>query len=283
VALKRQLLEGESAIVFLSVGLGGRAMKKILIGIAAIIASIGTSAFAADMPLKAPPPSPAPAWTWTGFYVGVHAGGGWSRGDLRADYLPFPLFGLNPTLASSSSSNALGGGQAGYNWMAAPNFLIGVEGDISKTDIDSSITVIPTAFATGLPVPAQPTSWTRNLEWLASARARLGYTPTPNTLLYVTGGGAWGGFNYNASFVNPLAGSNNWMNPFSKTDSGYVVGGGAELMVAAHWTVRAEYLFYHLSGTSNLANNPVFPTFPILFIWNSTNTNVVRFGGNYKF
>jgi hypothetical protein len=51
------------------------------------------------MLLKAPPPPPAPAWTWTGFYVGVHAGGGWSRGNLRADHLPFPLFGLNPTLA----------------------------------------------------------------------------------------------------------------------------------------------------------------------------------------
>jgi hypothetical protein len=144
---------------------------------------------------------------------------------------------------------------------------------------------MPTAFGTGLPVPAQPTTWTRNLEWLASARVRLGYTPTPNALLYVTGGGAWGGFNHNASFVNPLAGSNNWMNPFSKTDSGYVVGGGAELMVAAHWTVRAEFFFYHLSGTSNLANIPSsrhsrscsFGTRPILTSFVSVGTINGRF------
>jgi outer membrane immunogenic protein len=258
-------------------------MERLLIAGTTLIALLGTPALAADMAVKAPPPPPAPAWSWTGFYIGVHAGGGWSRGDLRADYLPFPEFGLNPTLATSNGSGALGGGQAGYNWMAAPSWLIGVEGDVSKTRINSSLTAIPTAFVTGLPVPAQPTTWSRNLEWLASARARLGYTPTPNMLLYVTGGAAWGGFNYNASFVNLTAGSNNWMAPFSKTDSGYVVGGGAEWMVAAHWMLRAEYLFYHLSGTSNLATNPVFTINPIQFTWNSTNTNVVRVGASYKF
>jgi len=253
----------------------------VLAATALLIAAPLSTAGAADMRLKAPPS--APAWTWTGFYIGAHAGGGWSKGDLRADYLPFPTFGLFPTVATSSGSGALGGGQAGYNWMAAPNWLIGVEGDFSKTGINSSLTVSPTSFPTGLPNLVQPTTWTRNLEWLASARARLGYTPTPNMLLYVTGGAAWGGFNYNGSFVNTAPGSNNWMAPFSKTDSGYVVGGGAEWMVAAHWVLRGEYLFYRLSGASNLANNPVFPTFPVLFTWNSTNTSVVRVGASYKF
>jgi outer membrane immunogenic protein len=250
-----------------------------IIGVAALASIIAVPAFAADMALKAPPP----AWSWTGFYVGVHAGGGWSRGNLEADYLPFPIFGLNPTLATSSGAGALGGGQAGYNWMAAPNWLIGVEGDVSKTHINSSLTAIPIENATGLPDPAQPTTWTRNLDWLASARARLGYTPTPTVLLYVTGGAAWGGFDYNAAFVNNTPGSNNWMAPFRKTDSGYVVGGGAEWMVAAHWMLRAEYLFYHLSGASNLASNPAFPINPIQFTWNPTNTNVVRVGASYKF
>ena len=41
-------------------------MNKILIGIAAAVALIGTPALAADMPLKAPPPPPA-VFSWTGF------------------------------------------------------------------------------------------------------------------------------------------------------------------------------------------------------------------------
>jgi outer membrane immunogenic protein len=263
----------------------GWAMKRnvicVLAATALLIAKPLSTAGAADMRLKAPPP--APALTWTGFYVGAHGGVGWSRGDVRADYLPTPTFGLFPTLATSSGSGALGGGQVGYNWMAAPNWLIGVEGDVSKTGIKSSLTVAPALFPSGLPNTAQPTSWTRDLQWLASARARIGYTPTPNMLLYVTGGAAWGKFDYNASFVNTAPGSNNWMAPFSKTDSGYVVGGGAEWMVAAHWMLRGEYLFYRLSGTSNLASNPVFTAFPIQFTWNSTNTSVVRVAASYKF
>jgi hypothetical protein len=50
-----------------------------------------------------------------------------------------------------------------------------------------------------------------------------------------------------------------------------------------NWTVRAEYLYYRLSGKSNLATNPVFPAFPILFSWNATDTHTVRVGVNYKF
>jgi len=138
---------------FLQMKQSGVAMKRTLIIVAALATLIGTPALAADMALKAPPPPP-PAPSWTGFYIGVHAGGGWNRGNLRADYLPFPTFGVNPTLATSTGSGALGGGQVGYNWQAGPNWVVGVEGDISKTGINSTLIVIPTAFATGLPIPA---------------------------------------------------------------------------------------------------------------------------------
>ncbi len=37
------------------------------------------SAFAADMPLKAPPPPPAPVFTWTGCYLGGSVGGIWRQ------------------------------------------------------------------------------------------------------------------------------------------------------------------------------------------------------------
>lgn len=224
----------------------------------------------------------APAKSWDGFYIGLHLGGGQNSGDLRADYLPFPAFGVSPTLANSKASGFLGGAQLGYNWTFAPRWLLGVEGDYSWTRMNSSLTVIPTTIG-GVPLPAQPTSWTRNLTWLASARARLGYMVMPDLLAYATGGAAWGGFDYNGSFVNTAVGSNNWVAPFTATSSGYVVGGGLEWMLAPHWLLRGEYLFYHLQGKSNLATNPTFPTFPIQFTWDATNTHVGRVAISYLF
>ncbi|MEH2570471.1 outer membrane protein [Bradyrhizobium sp. AZCC 2289] len=260
------------------------AFAKSILSLALAVSTIG-SASAADQaarPYTKAPPIVSPAYDWSGFYIGVNVGGAWNKGDLRADYLPFPGFGLAPTLTSSQGSGVIGGVHGGYNWAFASKWVLGVEGDYSAADVNSSIRVIPVSTA-GVPDPAQPTSFTRNLKWLASARVRAGYTVVPNVLLYVTGGGAWGGFDYNASFVNTLPGSNNWSNPFSATSSGYVVGGGGEWMLTNNWILRAEYLFYHLSGKSNLANNPAFPTFPILFSWNATDTHVARVGVSYKF
>jgi outer membrane immunogenic protein len=237
------------------------------------------------MAVKAPPPAPPPpAPTWTGFYIGGHVGGGENSGDLRADYLPFPHFGANPTLTSSSAGGFLGGFQAGYNWQFAPTWVVGVEGDFSWTRMNSDITVIGTTVG-GAPMVLQPTSFTRDLHWLASARARFGYTVTPNLLLYATGGAAWGRFSLNGSFFSEkiFGIGNDWNAPFDATSTGYVVGGGAEWLFAPHWMLRAEYLFYRLDGKSNLANNPEFLPFPILFSWNATDTHVGRVAMSYKF
>lgn len=257
-------------------------MKKSFIVGAAAAAILAAPAMAADLPVKAPAYK-APAYDWTGFYIGGHVGGGRNSGNLRADYLPFPNFNVFPTLANSSATGVLGGVQAGYNWQFASRWVLGVEGDFSGTRMNSSLTVVPQSIIPPVLIPNQPTTWSRNLNWLATARARLGYTVAPAVLLYATGGAAWGGFDYNASFVNTAPGSNNWANPFSATSSGYVVGGGGEWMLTNNWTVRAEYLYYRLSGKSNLATNPTFPTFPILFAWNATDTHTFRVGVNYKF
>jgi outer membrane immunogenic protein len=259
--------------------------SKFIISAVALGAFLGIgAASAADLPMHTKAPVIAsPVYDWSGFYIGVNAGGGWNRGDLRADYLPSPSFGLNPTLTSSTGGGVVGGVHAGYNWAVGSGWVAGFEGDFSGASINSSATVIPTLFGTTVPQTSQPTSFSRNLNWLATARARFGYAVKPTLLLYVTGGGAWGSFDYNASFVNIAPGSNNWVAPFSATSSGYVVGGGGEWMVTNNWMVRAEYLYYRLSGKSNLASNPVFPTFPILFSWNATDTHTVRVGLSYKF
>jgi outer membrane immunogenic protein len=257
-------------------------LVRMTLAAAGLAVSAG-AAFSADLPTKAPAAIVAPVKSWNGFYIGLHLGGGRNSGDLRADYLPFPTFNVFPDTASSSASGFLGGVQAGYNWQFRNNWVAGVEGDVSGTRMNSTQTVIPNQIAPPAALPNQPTTWTRNLRWLASARARLGYLVTPDVLAYATGGAAWGGFDYEGTFVNTTAGSNNWSNPFSATSSGYVVGGGVEWMFAPHWLLRGEYLFYRLQGKDQLATNPRFPTFPIQFTWGRTDTHVGRVAISYLF
>ena len=115
-------------------------MKKLATAIAAI-ALIGTPAFAADMAVKAPPAAPAPVPTWTGFYGGIQFGGAWS--DEAVNYSP-----NDPAAAAVLSGNAVSpsqpaangyripqsgpvdGFEAGYNWQAGSNWLVGVEADL---------------------------------------------------------------------------------------------------------------------------------------------------------
>ena len=58
-------------------------MKKVLLGgVALITLGLAGSAFAADMPVKAPPV--APTNTWTGFYIGVDFGGIYGMHNTKA-------------------------------------------------------------------------------------------------------------------------------------------------------------------------------------------------------
>ena len=93
----------------------------------------------------------------------------------------------------------VGGVQLGYNWQASA-IVYGVEGDISLTGADS-------------------------IDWLASARGRLGYLIQPSLLLYGTAG---------------VGGSDD--------DAGFVYGLGVESQLTYATTGRIEYLEYDSDG-----------------------------------
>ncbi|WP_442882087.1 outer membrane protein, partial [Devosia sp.] len=166
----------------------------LLAGVAAAALIVAGPALAADLPLKAPPPKVDP-WTWSGFYLGGHAGYGWSHDpqSVAADdpfFLgKFPGFGV----AGYDGKGWLAGFHAGANWQDG-RIVGGLEIDLSATGIKgySTATVGPMPGLGGIPnIVSGSAHSSGRFEWLGSARARLGYLATPDILLYGTGGLAW--------------------------------------------------------------------------------------------
>ena len=126
---------------------------------------------------------------------------------------------------------------------------------------------------------------------LASLRGRLGYVGWANTLFYATGGVAWEEEHFSGLENNrPPTFATDFLSVAntSKTSTGWVAGAGAEAMVAPHFLVRAEYLYYGFNNSgataqANLQPNP--GAFPLPFQYNfaSQNIQVVRVGASYKF
>jgi outer membrane immunogenic protein len=198
-------------------------MKKLLLASVAIM-TISASALAADLPRRsAAPYSPAPttsvvtavpSFTWVGFYAGLHAGYVWS--DITTRVTP-PL--------TVDGDGFMFGAQAGYNAQFGA-LVAGVEGDISWTDVGGS--------ATG----AGGTSFHADLDWLATARGRLGVS-FDRALVYGTAGFAFGDTNYRVA-SGGVAGAS------SDVSTGYALGAGVEWAFTNNLTAKAEWLYYDL-------------------------------------
>jgi outer membrane immunogenic protein len=241
-------------------------MKRISLAISLVLLgtmSVSAADLAARPYTKAPPPVVA-VYNWTGFYIGLNAGyhdidmGRYSAVPADADTAAFfwtnnPCFAAgfcNPNRGGSSNGGFIGGGQIGYNWQAS-NFVFGLEADIQG----SSAGATDRLFWNQAPFPAGTTytsEATTKMDWLATFRARAGVLVTPQTLLYITGGGAVAEVNrswsqqYDVGDVTAgrTAGSD------SSTNWGWTVGAGVEWAAFANWTLGAEYLFVRLEGNT---------------------------------
>jgi outer membrane immunogenic protein len=237
---------------------------------------------AADMPVKAPPAQPPSTYSWTGFYIGGHVGGGSASSSANWDPLPSgAVFDATPVAFQLHGSGFLGGAQAGYNWQFAPMWVTGIEADWSGTRMNDSASQTVSSFA-GVPAPPSRVDMSRDVEWLASARGRLGYLVAPTLLIYGTGGFAYGQVDYHGFFQNNTP--TPWLPAdLNKTESGYVVGGGVEWAVTRNWLLRAEYLYYNLEGESVAGFIPTPASDPIQFSWGRTAINIGRVALSYKF
>lgn len=266
-------------------------MKPLAVALASVVSvfTIAGSAVAADLPVKAPSPVPMapPVYNWTGWYLGGNIGAAWMDNDARWDPLPSPIaFGSNTQTADLSDTSFIGGVHGGFNWQFAPQWVLGIEGDWSWTDLSESQSSIWTN-----PAPPPPTSSTSQttlgtkFDWVATIRGRIGYLWTPTVLTYFTGGVSWGHADFTASATRTSNGYNA-STSFSDTSTGYVLGGGIEWMFTPNWIARLEYLYNHFdTGNSRIVADASgnFPGFPSQFTWDDTDVQIVRVGVSYKF
>ena len=259
-------------------------MQKIFLAGVALLFS--APAFAADLAIT-PAPVPVAYPSWTGFYVGVHAGAAWQEISSGSFIDPNGNLASGP-VPGGSALGAVGGFQAGYNWQFAPAWVAGFEGDFSWTSL-SDARGGATLSPAGVPVAGSSVTLNASTQWLASARAKLGFTGWfNNTMLYVTGGGAWANIEYNAAFVTaPTA-----VFPFNQantsqttTKSGWVIGGGAEWMATPNILLRAEYLYYGIDSSNSLSAVafPLPAPIPVPVNWGKETIQVFRVAGSYKF
>ena len=71
---------------------------------------------------------------------------------------------------------------------------------------------------------------------------------------------------------------------FSKMETGWTVGGGAEWALNQNWSLKLEYLYYKLgTETATAQRAPVVtPPFQMQYIWQTT-AQIARVGVNYRF
>jgi outer membrane immunogenic protein len=192
---------------------------------------------------KAPVPAIAPAFNWNGFYVGANLGGAWASDTVTQSSL---LRSFSNTKVTSSG--VVGGGQVGYNWVALPNWLLGIEADVSGTSLSGTATYHGLA------------QFNEKIDAFGTARGRIGYVAN-NWLFYGTGGFAWSDdtFTRTQLFENnsPPAGD---VRTNSPTRTGWAAGGGVEYGFAPNWTARVEYLHVDIGDQSFAftASNGVF-------------------------
>jgi outer membrane immunogenic protein len=224
-------------------------MRRLCIaGVATVAALLAGSANAADLGVrptyKAPPVVAPVPFTWTGFYIGAHIGGGWGDKILTtcdnatdsncSGTVPPGFVSANGTVAG-----ILGGGQIGFNFQFLPNWVAGIEADVSAADIKGGYSCFATQDAL-VNLDFADTCSSR-ADVLGTIVGRVGLTVGP-AWVYVLGGGAWVHDQHVDDF---FAGQSQCPCHFTATETrwGWTVGAGIEYAIYGNWSAKLQYNF----------------------------------------
>lgn len=178
---------------------------------------LSTSAAYADPSDKSP---------WNGGYVGVHAGVG--EGETDVNCVSGCIF---PYETSFDTNGPFIGLQIGLNRQISDRLVVGIESDVSFSDISGD------TFFGGKAASS-------SLDMFGTLRGRAGILVTPTTLVYATGGLAWA--DWTNSFV-----PDSTRNSFSDVEWGWTVGGGVETFLNDRLSVKVEYLYLDFGSSTH--------------------------------
>ena len=231
-------------------------MNRLLIAaVAAVGVGAASSAYAADIPVKAPrAPVVVPvAYSWSGCYIGGNGGGLWARKDYGVTIPAVTVPGVGAfaggvvPIGSQDLSGWELGGQVGCNFQSG-QWVFGIQGDYDWANARAS--------TTGVLGPLAATE-TARISGLASVTGRVGYA-WDRFLGYVKGGIAWERDNYD--FLATFNGVGFFGANASETRPGWTVGVGGEYAFTDYLTGFIEGDYYDFgSRTTN------FNTFPVAF------------------
>ena len=171
------------------------------------------------------------AYRWSGLYIGAHAG--LATGTTEAD---FPVLGMGLPSGDIGFDGALYGGHVGYN-LQFGSTVVGIEGSFSGATVSGSSGCIVLM------------SCERDVEWLATVAARIGYA-MDRSLFYATAGVAWSELATTVSLLGCtcLEGS--------ETNQGWLVGFGMEYAITPSIIGRIEYVHVDLGSRTHTLEAP---------------------------
>jgi outer membrane immunogenic protein len=236
-------------------------MHRIQCAMLATVALVGLASVATA--------GPAVPYSWTGFYAGGNIGYSWGRADSTYNEGAFTPHSFS---TSESLDGPIGGVQFGYNWQLNSPWVGGFETDFhwsgergSGAFAGSYILTPPGGFthpiadtgpaSTGPGDPPISGTFNSSIQWVGTVRGRLGVLVTPTTLVYGTGGLAYGEIRSSGTVTDAgCTPACMWSFGQSGVRPGWTLGGGIEGAVpnSSDWTWKVEYLFvdfWSLSGT----------------------------------
>lgn len=232
-------------------------MKRLctLGGGTGIVLATCSFAVAADLPLSLPIKAPVrnAIYNWTGLYLGGQVGYG--QGNLGPGTNPIPE---QAVFFPHSLTGLIGGFQAGYNLQLPNRVVLGLEADI--------------AFTSPRDLPKlEPTPFNSTLEYVATARGRIGYA-FGTVLPYVTGGLAWG-----HTRVNVNADDGSLLSSRLLPHVGWTAGLGIEMAVGDNWTAKVEYDYIDLAHRTYGLADAMLPDLNV-----DPKVHAIKVGLNYK-